>query len=232
MKLGTSLRFLFPTSPRTHEVFKARLAAAPPGSFIERPMGAYDTGEQARNWLEVARAARDAGLDTLLVGDNHAVPAAYANCFQPVPSLGRLMAVTGTMATGMVLLAPFQNPLLLAEQIGTLAAFAEGPLIVTFALGGNEAAFRAHAIDFKSRVSRLVEVVTITRRLLAAEQVTHDGPHHRLHAAQISPLPRVPVSLWIAGTVPASAERAGRLGDGWLTGQKATAPRLAEQLDI
>src|SRR5262249_28075443 len=78
MKLGTSLRFLFPTSPQTHETFRRALATAPPGSFIERPMGAYDTAEQARNWLEVAAAARAAGLDGLLVGDNHAVPAAYA----------------------------------------------------------------------------------------------------------------------------------------------------------
>src|SRR6267142_440126 len=73
MKLGTSLRFLFPTSPQTHEAFRRALAAAPAGSFIERPMGAYDTAEQARNWLEVAAAARAAGLDGLLVGDNHAV---------------------------------------------------------------------------------------------------------------------------------------------------------------
>jgi len=232
MKLGTSLRFLFPTSPRTHEVFRERLAAMPPGAFIERPMGAYDTAEQARNWLEVARACRDAGLDTLLVGDHHGVSAAYANCFQPVPSLGRLMAVTGPMATGLVLLAPFYDPLLLAEQIGTLAAFAEGPLIVTFTLGGNPGAFRAAGMDFGSRVPRLTEVVTLTRRLLAGETVTHAGPYHRLEGAQVSPRPRVPVSLWLAGTVPASAARAGRLGDGWLTGQNATPAQLAEQLDV
>ena len=29
MKLGTSLRFLFPTSPQTHVAFKQTLAAAP-----------------------------------------------------------------------------------------------------------------------------------------------------------------------------------------------------------
>ena len=143
MKLGTSLRFLFPTSPQTHEAFRRALAAAPAGSFIERPMGAYDTAEQARNWLEVAAAARAAGLDGLLVGDNHAVPAAYANCFAPVPSLARLMAVTGDMPVGMVLLAPFYEPIVLAEQIGTLAAFAEGPLIVTLALGGRAQTFAA-----------------------------------------------------------------------------------------
>ena len=115
-------------------------------------MGAYDTAEQARNWLEVAAAARAAGLDGLLVGDNHAVPAAYANCFAPVPSLARLMAVTGDMPVGMVLLAPFYEPIVLAEQIGTLAAFAEGPLIVTLALGGRAQTFAAFGREQKSRV--------------------------------------------------------------------------------
>jgi alkanesulfonate monooxygenase SsuD/methylene tetrahydromethanopterin reductase-like flavin-dependent oxidoreductase (luciferase family) len=79
VKPGTSLHFLFPTSPQTHGAFRRALAPA----------------------------ARAAGLDGLLVGDNHAVPAAYATCFAPMPSLARLMAVTGDMPVGMVLLAPF-----------------------------------------------------------------------------------------------------------------------------
>lgn len=232
MKLGTSLRFLFPTSPGTHEAFRRALAAAPPGSFIERPMGAYDTGEQAGNWLEVAAAARAAGLDALLVGDNHAVPAAYANCFAPVPSLARLMAVTGEMPVGMVLLAPFYEPIVLAEQIGTLAAFARAPLIVTLALGGRAQAFAAFGRAMASRVGRLEELATVLRALLAGERVTFRGRHCTVEGAQISPLPRVPVSLWIAGTVRVAAERAGRLGDGWLTGQNASSADLVEQLDV
>jgi len=34
MKLGTSLRFLYPTGPQTYERFKQALAALPPGGFI------------------------------------------------------------------------------------------------------------------------------------------------------------------------------------------------------
>ena len=232
VKLGTSLRFLFPTSPQTHEAFRRALAAAPAGSFIERPMGAYDTAEQARNWLEVAVAARAAGLDGMLVGDNHAVPAAYANCFAPIPSLARLMAVTGDMPVGMVLLAPFYEPIVLAEQIGTMAAFAAGPLIVTLALGGRAQTFAAFGREQRSRVGRTEELATVLRPLLAGERVTFHGRYHTLEAAQVSPLPRVPVSLWIAGTVRAAAERAGRLGDGWLTGQNAGIAELSEQLEV
>ena len=58
MKLGTSVRFLFPTSPATHERFRGILASMPKGAFIERPLGAYSAEEQAGNLMEVASAAR------------------------------------------------------------------------------------------------------------------------------------------------------------------------------
>jgi alkanesulfonate monooxygenase SsuD/methylene tetrahydromethanopterin reductase-like flavin-dependent oxidoreductase (luciferase family) len=232
MKLGTSVRFLFPTSPATHQRFRTLLASTPKGAFIERPMGAYSADEQARNLMEVAAAARAAGLDSLLTGDSHAVNPSYAATFSPVPTIARLMSVTGALAVGVVLLAPFYHPLLLAEQIGTLAAFAQGPLIVTFVLGGRPQQFQAFGLEERSRVGRLEEVVTLTRALLAGERVTHRGRYYTLEAATISPRPRVPVEIWLGGTVPASAERAGRLGDAWLTGQNATDEDLRQQLAL
>jgi len=232
MKLGTSLRFLYPTGPQTYERFKEALAALPPGGFIERPMGAFDTAEQARNVLEVAAAARDAGLDGLLFGDNHAVPDAYANTFAPVPTIARLMAVTGTMPVGMVVLAPFYQPIVLAEQIGTLAAFAQAPLAVTLANGGRSQAFDAFGIAMGSRARRLEELTTVLRGLLAGERVTFHGRYLTLDGVRISPRPRVPVELWLAGTVPAAAARAGTLGDGWLTGQNTPDEELVRQLAV
>src|SRR5262245_62228983 len=171
MKLGTSLRFLYPTGPQTYERFKEALRSLAPGGFIERPLGAFDTAEQARNVLELAAAAHAAGLDSLLFGDNHAIPSSYANCFSPIPTLARLMAVTGAMPVGMVLLAPFYLPAVLAEQIGTLAAFAQAPLIVTLATGGRAQMFEAFGRDQRSRVGRLEELATALRPLLAGERV-------------------------------------------------------------
>jgi len=232
MRLGTSLRFLFPTSPATHDRFRSLLASMPKGAFIERPMGAYSADEQARNLMEVAGAARAAGLDALVTGDSHSMNPAYAATFSPVPTIARLMSVTGSMAVGVVLLAPFYHPLLLAEQIGTLAAFASGPLILTFVLGGRPPQFQAFGMEERSRVGRLEEVVTLTRALLAGERVSHRGRYYTLDGATISPLPRVPVEIWVGGTVPAAAERAARLGDAWLTGQNATDGELRQQLDV
>jgi alkanesulfonate monooxygenase SsuD/methylene tetrahydromethanopterin reductase-like flavin-dependent oxidoreductase (luciferase family) len=232
MKLGTSVRFLFPTSPATHERFRTILASMPKGAFIERPMGAYSPHEQARNLMEVASAARAAGLDALLTGDSHAANPAYAATFSPLPTVARLMSVTGDMPIGVVLLAPFYHPFLLAEQIGTLAAFAEGPLIVTFVLGSRPQQFQAFGMEERSRVGRIEEVVTVVRALLSGQRVTHRGLYYTLEGATISPLPRVPVEIWLGGTVPAAAERAGQLGDAWLTGQNAADEDLRRQLEL
>ena len=232
MKLGTSLRFLFPTGDHTYPQFRRMLDAMPPGGFAERPMGAFDTAEQASNVLELAETASTAGLDGLLFGDSHGVSARYANAFSPIPTVSRLLAVTGDMPVGMVLLAPFYQPIVLAEQIGTLAAFARAPLTIVLANGGGPNSFKAFGYEMSTRSRRLEELAHVLRSLLAGESVTFEGRHLHLQNVSVSPLPRVPVEIWIAGTVPAAAKRAGTIGDGWLSGQNASDDESIRQLEI
>ena len=92
MRVGTSLRFFFPAGPQTLEIYQRLAAAAPPGAFLERPMGAEDLAAQAADLIDVAAAARQADLWCLLVGDNHAAPPVYGHMFQPVPTIARLSA--------------------------------------------------------------------------------------------------------------------------------------------
>ena len=232
MKLGTSLRFLFPAGPHTLEMYQAMTAALPPDAFMERPMGSYGVVQQAENLIEVARTARSSKLWSLFVGDNHAVPPQYANMFQPVPTMSRLSAETGPMTVGMVLLAPFYHPLLLAEQVATLSAFVDAPIVVTFASGGAQNAFDRFGYRMGSRGIRSEEMIPAVRALLAGETVTATGKSFDIASATISPLPRHSTQIWIAGTNDVTVERAGRLGDGWLTAQNATDELLVEQLEL
>ena len=139
-------------------------------------MGADDVVQQADNLVEVARAARASNLWGLLVGDNHAIPSQYANMFQPVPTIARLSAETGPMMVGMVLLAPFYHPLLLAEQIGTLSAFVDAPIVVTFASGGSAHAFEAFGYRLASRGTRSEAMIPAVRALLGRRGRDGDGP--------------------------------------------------------
>ncbi len=232
MKIGTSLRFLFPAGPQTLGMYQAISATLPPGAFTDRPMGAFDVARQGQNLIEVAQAACAANMWGLLVGDNHGIPPQYANCFQPVPTIARLSAVTGPMAVGMVLLAPFYHPVLLAEQVATLSAFVDAPIVVTFASGGNVGAFEKFGYPMRSRGSRSEEMIPVVRALLAGNVVTAKGKSFQVESGTISPLPRHPTEIWIAGTNDITVERAGRLADGWLTAQNATDETLAAQLDL
>ncbi len=232
MRVGTSLRFLFPAGPQTLAMYQAITAALPPGAFTDRPMGDLDVGRQAQNLVELAQAARSANLWGLLVGDNHAIPPQYANMFQPVPTISRLSAETGSMMLGMVLLAPFYHPLLLAEQIGTLSAFVDAPLVVTFASGGSAQAFDRFGYRIRTRGPRSEEMIPVVRSLLAGEVVSASGRSFDVVEGVVSPLPRREVEIWIAGTNDITVERAGRLGDGWLTAQNATDDLLVEQLEL
>lgn len=223
---------MFPAGPQTLGMYQAIAATLPPGAFTDRPMGAFDVAQQGYNLIEVARAARAANLWGLLVGDNHGLPPQYANSFQPVPTIARLTAETGPMAVGMVLLAPFYHPVLLAEQIATVSAFVDAPVIVTFASGGNAKAFETFGYQIGSRGTRSEEMIPVVRALLGGEVVSAVGHSFQVGSGTISPLPRHPVEIWVAGTNDITVERAGRLGDGWLTAQNATDATLAAQLDL
>ena len=78
-----------------------------------------DPREGARNMIERARASRDAGLDTLFVGDHHVTPFPY---YQNNVMLARMLAEWGDKPYGALYLLPLWHPVTLAEQIGTLAS--------------------------------------------------------------------------------------------------------------
>src|SRR5215470_4432124 len=90
----------------------------------------------ARWVVERGAAADAAGLDWLFVGDHHATgPGVY---YQNVPMLGRLLAAWDERPAGALFLLPLWHPVLVAEQIGTLAAIAGGPFILQCAIGGGD----------------------------------------------------------------------------------------------
>jgi alkanesulfonate monooxygenase SsuD/methylene tetrahydromethanopterin reductase-like flavin-dependent oxidoreductase (luciferase family) len=173
------------------------------------------TMPRAAAWIvERARAADAAGLDSLFVGDHHATgPEPY---HQNVPVLGRLLAEWGDRPVGALFLLPLWPPVLLAEQVGTLAALARGRFVLQTALGGGRGQFAAMGVEPEGRVRRFEAGLELVRRLLAGERVSDpDGPFG-VRDACVAPVPSQPVEVWIGATVPAAIDRAARLGDGWL----------------
>jgi alkanesulfonate monooxygenase SsuD/methylene tetrahydromethanopterin reductase-like flavin-dependent oxidoreductase (luciferase family) len=170
-----------------------------------------DVRAGARWIVERAAAARDAGLDSLFVGDHHAVPVPY---YQNTPLLGRLLAEWGDAPFGALFLLPLWNPVLVAEQVGTLASLGRGRFILPLAVGGRDQ-FAPMGVHVRHRGKQFEAGLDIVRRLLAGETVTAGDPFD-VREARVSPVPPEPVEVWIGGTAEPAVDRAARLGDGFL----------------
>ena len=169
-----------------------------------------DPPQAARWMIERAAAARRAALDSLFVGDQHVSPTPY---YQNTPMLGRLLAEWGEAPAGCLFLLPLWHPVLVAEQIGTLAAIAQGPFIMQCGLGWGDTRFAAMGANIRTRPSAFEEALDIVRRLLAGETV-NSSRRFRVAEATLALRPAEPVEVWIGASAPPAIDRAARLGGG------------------
>src|SRR5215204_3665135 len=89
---------------------------------------AVDDARVGARWMiERAQAASEAGLDSLFVGDHHVTPTPY---YQNTPILARMLAHWHKAPAGALYLLPLRHPVLLAEEIATLAAIAPNRFIL------------------------------------------------------------------------------------------------------
>ncbi len=184
-----------------------------------------DPREGARWMVERAAAARQAGLDSLFVGDHHATPQPY---YQNVPMLGRLLAEWGDAPAGCLFLLPLWNPVLVAEQVGTLAALARGRFIVQCGLGYDEAQFAAMGATLKYRPSAFEESFSTVQRLLRGETVSSSG-RFKFRGARLALRPVENVEYWIGASARPAIDRAARLADGFLASPSLTLDEARDQ---
>ena len=178
--------------------------------------------------IERTAAARGAGLDSLFIGDQHVSPTPY---YQNTPMLGRLLAEWGKAPAGCLFLLPLWHPVLVAEQIGTLAAIAQGPFIMQCGLGWGEARFAAMGANPRTRPSAFEEALDIVRRLLAGETVS-SSRRFRITEASLALRPAEPVEVWVGASAPPAIDRAARLVEGWIASPGLTFEEARAQADI
>jgi alkanesulfonate monooxygenase SsuD/methylene tetrahydromethanopterin reductase-like flavin-dependent oxidoreductase (luciferase family) len=184
-------------------------------------------GEAARQMIERAAAARDAGLATLFVGDHHNTPSPY---LQNSPVLGRMLAEWNDNPFGALYLLPLWHPVILAEQVGTLAALAPGRFILQCGLGDHRQG-TALGIDMTRRAAMFEASLQVLRSLWQGERVSEDR-FWGISDARISPVPEQPVEVWIGSVAAPAIERTARLADGWLASPGLTPEDAAAALGL
>ncbi|HYY11371.1 MAG TPA: LLM class flavin-dependent oxidoreductase [Kineosporiaceae bacterium] len=143
--------------------------------------------------ISMARAAEDAGFDSLWLGDHllYDLPGGQVRGpWEAWTSLAAVAAVTSRVEIGpLVASTSFHAPAMLAKQAATVDAISGGRLIVGLGAGWNEREYRAFGFPYDHRVSRFEEAFTIIRGLLAGERVDVDGTYYRVEDCLVDPPP-------------------------------------------
>ncbi len=141
----------------------------------------------------MARAAEDAGFDSIWLGDHHL----YRDDGRPERGpweawtmLAGLAAVTKRVRLGpLVACLAFHPPAVLAKMAATVDEISGGRLVLAVGAGWNRTEFDAFGLPFDRRASRFAEAFEIVRRLTAGERVTFDGRFHSVDDALLLPEP-------------------------------------------
>lgn len=163
--------------------------------------------ERRVDWPEyaaMARAAEEAGFDSIWVGDHllyRGDGRAERGPWDAWTLLAGLAAVTERVAIGpLVSCTAFRNPGVFARTAAAVSELSEGRLIVGLGAGWNRVEFEAFGIPFDHRVTRFTEAFEIIRRLLHGERVTFSGAYETTDDAVLLPAPARRPPLMIGAT--------------------------------
>jgi len=188
--------------------------------------------------MEQVRLARELGFDGLAIG-NH-LSYSTAAWFPPMESLMRLStAADGMTLSTCMLVLPMYHPLHVAQQAALLDIVTGGRFILGVAQGWQEEEFRVLGIDFKERLGRFRESVTLMQRLWTEETVDFAGTYFTADKLSLAlkPLQKPRPPMWFGGSVAKAVARAAQLadttlGDSWVASSHLTEAVITEQAGV
>ena len=186
--------------------------------------------QEYSDYLDLVRLVESEGLDSAWVSEHHFAEDDYLPSL--VPMLAAFAAVTERIELGTgVVLAPFHDPIRLAEDFAVVDQLSGGRVICGLGIGWREEEFRAFDIDVPTRTRRLREIVDILRLSWNEDRFDYSGKLYSYESIAVTPKPhRVPPIL-IGGFVDDAIRRAGRIGDGYIS-SRAHPERVAQAFEM
>ena len=187
-------------------------------------------------YASLARAAEDAGYDSMVVPDSICYPRQstsvypfnpdgsrefledkpFLEPFSLIPALG---AVTSRLRfVTFVLKLPVRNPVLVAKQATSTAVLTGNRLVLGVGTSPWREDYEVTGVPWARRGQRMDEELQIIRGLSAGGYFEYHGEVFDLAPVKISPVPNEPLPILIGGHGEAALRRAARAGDGWLHG--------------
>jgi probable F420-dependent oxidoreductase len=188
--------------------------------------------------LDVARAADRLGFDSVWVGDHVVLPSDRRTRYpyqrsttevtfspgfmwlDPIATMGFAAAATERVLIGTnVLVVPYRNPLILANELATVDRLSGGRAVLGIGVGWMDEEFEALGIPRRERGARTDEAILAMRTLWSADgSCSFEGRFisFRDLALATSPITLGGPPVWVGGNEEPALRRALRLGDGWL----------------
>jgi probable F420-dependent oxidoreductase len=185
------------------------------------------------HYLPLARAADEAGFDTIAVSDHVVNPETITSTYpytkdgdrrwepftpfaDPWVAIGAMAAVTERLRfTTNVFVLPMRPPFAVAKAVATASAVSGGRVALGVGMGWMEEEFALLEQPFRQRGRRADEMLEVLRSLWAGGWVEHHGEFYDFDRVEMTPAPG-PVPIYVGGLSDAALRRAAR-NDGWIS---------------
>jgi probable F420-dependent oxidoreductase len=195
-------------------------------------------------FIDLAKAAEDAGIDRLVVVD-HVVMGRNTDAYvwgrfpvppeapwlEPLTVLSAMTSVTSRvrLSTG-ILIAPLRPAALLAKQVATLDVLSMGRVDLGVGVGWQQEEYDAQGLPFADRGRLLDETIAACRALWSELPAAYSSKSVSFEDTFCSPQPaQVRLPVWFAGTLTERmVTRIATMGDGWIPIMGATIDDVRE----
>jgi probable F420-dependent oxidoreductase len=206
--------------------------------------------DQTNDIRDVARAAEDAGFESLFVAEHTHIPTSresaypmggelpeeYSHTLDPFVALAAAAAVTERIRIGTgICLVTERDPVVLAKAVASLDLLSAGRFLFGVGAGWNAEEMATHGTAFEARWDVLRDRVKLMQALWTSEVASYDGPHAQLAPSWQWPKPvQDPLPVLIGGGGRRPMRHAVEYATGWLPmpSRQKFSERLAELAEI
>jgi probable F420-dependent oxidoreductase len=184
------------------------------GVSLEPPSWSSRSGELV---LQTAQKAERLGFHSVLMS-SHVLANLNGSAMDPLVLLSAVAGATSRIRIATsVLVLPYYNPVVLANQAATLDVISGGRFILGVGTGWNPDEFNAVGVPLTERGARTDEHLDIMKALWNGRPTDYEGRFTSFRQASIGISPRTAGGppIWVGGHSDAALRRALRFADGW-----------------
>ena len=185
-------------------------------------------------YIPLARAAEEAGFDSIAVPDSIAYPQESSSTYPYNPDGTReflenkpfLEPMTAIAAMGVateriefhtfVLKMPMRHPVMLAKEATSVAVLTDNRLVLGVGSSPWPDDYEILGLPWERRGRRFDECIDIVSGLSAGGYFGYEGDFYDFPPIKLNPIPTRPIPILIGGHSDANLRRAARRCDGWM----------------